>query len=81
MALVSSFLANVAALLVVAFVLSVVYENIAGNESFSLPFVNIIIVVLVGSVLFWWFGWRSTFVVLAIYGVFCIVGGLVERKY
>jgi hypothetical protein len=79
MALVLSLLANVAVLLVGALVLSVLYEAVAGNESFSLPFVNIIIVVLIGSVLFWWFGWRSTFIVLAVYGVFCIVGGLVER--
>jgi hypothetical protein len=79
MALVLSFLANVAVLVVGALVLSFVYEKVSGNESFSLPFANILIVVLVGSVLFWWFGWRSTFIVLAVYGVFCIVGGLVDR--
>ena len=79
MALVLGFVANFAVLLVAALVLSVVYENIAGNETFSLPFVNIIVVVLVGSVLFWWFGWRSTFIVVGTYGAFCVVAGLLDR--
>lgn len=79
MVLALSFFANLAVLLVGALVLSVVYETVAGNTSFSLPFVNILLVVLVGGVLFWWFGWQSTFLLLATYGAFCVAGGLLDR--
>ena len=69
-----------AALLIGSLILSVIYEGIAGNESFSLPFANILLVVVVGAVLYWLFGFKSTVIVLGLYAVWAVFGGLIERR-
>ena len=74
------FLLAVAALLVVSVVLSVIYEGIAGNESFSLPLANIFLVVVIGAGIYWFFGWTSTAIVLGLYAVWAVVGGLIDRS-
>lgn len=53
---------HVLVLLVGSVLFSVMYENIAGNERFSLPFLGIILVTLIGAILSVWWGWTSTFV-------------------
>ncbi len=60
--------------------ISVVYENIAGRETFSLPFSNIFLVTLVGTVLSVWWSWTSTLSTLTVYAVYSIVAGLYERS-
>jgi hypothetical protein len=70
---------HVAVLVVGSTVLSVVYEKIQGNESFSLPFFNILLITCVGGILSYWYGWLSTGIVLAVYGAFCIIGGFLDR--
>ena len=76
----SHFLLALAALLIGSLILSVIYEAIAGNESFSLPLGNIFLVVVLGSILFVFFGFKSTAVVLGCYAVWAVVGGLIERS-
>lgn len=62
-----------------ALILSVVYESLAGNRSFSLPLANITLVVLIGGTLFPFWGWTSTIVVLGLYSAWCVIGGLMDR--
>lgn len=59
--------------------LSVLYEYVAGNESFSLPWANIVLVTLVGGALSWAWGWAATLTVLAVYGGCCGLAGFVDR--
>ena len=75
-----NFVLAVAALLMGSVILSLVYEGIAGNESFSLPLANILLVVVVGGILYWYFGFRSTVIILGLYAVWAVVGGLIERR-
>jgi hypothetical protein len=74
------FFLALASLLIGSIILSIVYEGVAGNERFSLPFANIFLVVVVGSVLYFFFGFRSTIVVLGLYTVWAVVGGLIDRR-
>ncbi len=60
--------------------ISVIYENTAGRETFSLPFSNILLVTLVGTVLSVWWSWTSTLSTLTVYAVYSIVAGLYERS-
>lgn len=55
------------ALLFGSLILSLVYEGIAGHESFSPPFANIFLVLVVGAVLYGFFGFKSTLIVLGLY--------------
>ena len=66
---------HVLVLLVGSVLFSVMYENILGRESFSLPFVNITLVTLVGAIVSVWYGWTSTLVTLAVYGACCALAG------
>jgi hypothetical protein len=74
------FFLALAALLIGSLILSIVYEGVAGNESFSLPFANIFLVVVAGVVLYWFFGFKSTLIVLGVYAVWAVVGGLIDRR-
>ncbi len=60
--------------------ISVMSENIAGGETFSLPFSNILIVTLAGTALAVWWSWTSTLSTLTVYAVYSIVAGLYERS-
>ncbi len=60
--------------------LAVLYENIAGNESFSLPCSNIFFVTVVGTILSICWGWFSTLSTLAVYALFSIIAGVSERR-
>jgi len=60
--------------------ISVMYENIAGGETFSLPFSNILLVTLVGTALSVWWNWTSTLSTLTVYAVYSIVAGLYDRS-
>jgi hypothetical protein len=75
-----NFLLALAALFFGSLILSLVYEGIAGNESFSLPFANILLVVVVGAVLYWFFDFKSTVIVLGLYAAWAVVGGLMDRR-
>jgi len=74
------FLLAVAALLIGSLILSLVYEGVAGNEGFSLPMANIFLIVVGGAVLYWFFGFKSTVIVLGLYAIWAVVGGLIERR-
>ena len=60
--------------------ISVMYENIARRETFSLPFSNVLIITLVGTALAVWWSWTSTLSTLTVYAVYSIVAGLYERS-
>ncbi len=60
--------------------ISVMYENIAGGETLSLPFSNILLVTLVGTALSVWWNWTSTLSTLTVYAVYSIVAGLYDRS-
>ncbi len=75
----TSILAVVGVLLIGSAFLSVMAEGIAGNERFSLPFGNIVLVTLLGAVLFPFAGWISTAAVLGAYAAFSVMAGLQQR--
>ena len=58
---------------------SAVAAGLAGQQRFSLPFVNILLVTIVGAVLFPIWGWTSTAIILLIYLAFCVIAGLFDR--
>lgn len=72
-------LANMFTLLPLSFLFSALSCVIAGEKSFSLPFLSIIFITVLGSLLCTWFGWKSTIIILAIYALFSIVGGFISR--
>ena len=67
-------------LLVGAVLLSLLYEAVAGNESFSLPFVNILLVIVAGAAGYLFFGWPATGGVLCLYLLWAVGGGLLDRR-
>jgi hypothetical protein len=74
-------LALVFAVLVIGSVVaSLLYEGIAGNTHFSLPFGNMGLVTLVGIGLYFVWGWPASLTVLGLYVVFCLIGGLMDRN-
>ena len=78
----ATLLLHVIVLLVGSVLLSVMYESIVArgaDTSFSLPFLNILVVTVVGAGLSIWWGWKASLGTLAVYGLFCLVGGLLDR--
>jgi len=78
-ATVLKYLANIVVLIFGSIMLSVFSENIQGNSSFSLPFIWILIVLILGVILFSIYGWISPMFVLGGYAVICVVGGVLGR--
>ncbi len=74
------FILNIVTLVVGSTLFSVMYEMIAGNRSFSLPFGNILLATLIGAVMFLFGGWVSTVAVLGLYGVYCLIGAFADRS-
>ncbi len=75
-----AYLLALMALLGGSLILSLVYEKVAGNESFSLPFANVLVVTVIGMVLFVFFGYLSIVIILTLYGAIGVIGGLMERR-
>ena len=75
------FMISLVALLIGSLILSFLYELTAGNNKFSLPFLNIILVTVIGCALFPFFGFTSTVIILGVYGLWCAAGGLLERYH
>ncbi len=76
----TSILLQLAVLFIGSILLSGVYEAIVGSRSFSLPLSNILFVTTIGTVLSRWWGWTSTLAILALYGLYMIVAGFVDRR-
>ena len=70
----------VAVLVIGSVVASLLYEGVAGNTHFSLPFGNMALVTLVGFGLYFVWGWPASLMVLGLYVVFCLIGGLMDRN-
>lgn len=60
-------------------VLWLISEMIEGKREFSLHVGNVMLVTLIGLVLFPFWGWSSTAIVLGFFLVLWIVGAVVER--
>ena len=67
-------------LIVGSLLLSILAESIAGGGSFSLPFGNVFIVTVLGTVLSLFFGWTSTGILLALYTILYTVGVWDEHR-
>ena len=72
--------ANFALLVAGSFLFAAWGEMLTGATEFSLPFATILIVVIIGIILFFKFGWLSTIIILGVYGGMCVLGGLTERS-
>ena len=70
----------VAVLVIGSLIASLLYEGVAGNTHFSLPYSNMALVVLVGFGLYFVWGWPASLTVLGLYVVFCLIGGLMDRN-
>ena len=67
-------------LLLGSLVLSVMSENVAGRDTFSLPLSNILLVTLVGTTLSVWWSWPATLSTLTVYAIYSVVAGLLDRS-
>ena len=74
-----SILTHMVTLAVGSTLAALLYEATAGNESFSLPFSNVVLVTVIGTVLSQWWGWTATLSVLGVYTAYSVVGGFLER--
>ena len=72
--------ANVAVLLTGSILLAAWSEILGGATELSLPFATILLVVIVGSILFFRFGWLSTFIILGVYGGMSLWEGISQRS-
>jgi hypothetical protein len=57
-----------------------VSEAIEGKREFILHFGNVMLVTMLGLILFPFWGWRSTAIVLGSFGVLWIIGATVARR-
>ena len=69
-----SFLLAVLVLIISATALWFISEMIEGKRSFELHFGNILLVTLIGSAVFPFWGWISVALVLGLFGTFWIIG-------
>ena len=74
-----SFLLAVFVLFVASTILWFLSEKIEGKQVFKLHFGNILLVIVIGSISFLFWGWKSVVLVLGFFGVFWIIGSIVER--
>ena len=73
------FLLAVFVLLVASTLLWFLSEMIEGKRKFVLHFGNVLLVTVIGSVLFLFWGWISVLLVLGVFGGFWIVSSVVQR--
>ena len=74
-----SFLLAVLVLIISATALWFISEMIEGKRSFELHFGNILLVTLIGSAVFPFWGWISVALVLGLFGTFWIIGAVARR--
>ena len=73
------FILSAVALFVGSFILSFTSGLVAGYKTFSLSPLHIVGLTVIGSALFPFFGFTSTVILLILYGMLCLAGGLWER--
>ena len=74
-----SFLLAVLVLIISSTALWFISEMIEGKQSFILHFGNILLVTLIGSVAFPFWGWISVLLVLVVFGSLWIIGAVARR--
>ena len=73
-------LANMTVLFMATAVLNVIEGSASGAQEFPVHFGWMTLNTLVGTVLCFWFGWTSTFILLGVFGAWSISGGLWQRR-
>jgi hypothetical protein len=74
-----SFLLAVLVLIISSTALWFISEMIEGKQSFELHFGNILLVTLIGSAVFLFWGWISVALVLGLFGAFWIIAAVAQR--
>ncbi len=74
-----NFIAHFVSIVSGMFIFTAIGQWIQKIESFSLPLPLMLLVLIVGIVLFHWFGWISTLILLGGYGILCICDGIYGR--
>ncbi len=74
------FLLAVAALALASIVLNLLSDFMSGRDSSTLEWGSVLVVTLVGSLLFWIFGWNGVLGVLAVLGGWSMLGVLLQRR-
>ena len=73
------FLTAVAALALASIVLNLLSDFMSGRDPSTLEWGSVLVVMLVGSGLFWIWGWNGVLGVLAVLGGWSMIGILLER--
>ncbi len=73
------FLLAVAALALYSIALNLLSDFVSGRDSSTLEWGSVLVVTLVGSGLFWIWGWNGVLGVLAVLGGWSMLGILLER--
>jgi len=74
-----SFLLAVFVLFVASTLLWFLSEMIEGKQKYVLHVGNVLLVTILGSILFLFWGWKSVVLVLSVFGGLWIIGSVVER--
>ncbi len=74
------FLLAVAALSLYSIVLNLLSDFMSGRDSSTLEWGSVLVVTLVGSLLFWIFGWNGVLGVFAVLGGWSMLGILLLRR-
>ncbi len=74
------FLLAVAALALYSIALNLLSDFVSGSDPSTLEWGSVLVVTLVGSLLFWIFGWNGVLGVLAVLSGWSMLGILLERR-
>ncbi len=74
------FLIAVAALALASIALNLLSDFMSGRDPSTLEWGSVLVVMLVGSGLFWIWGWNGVLGVLAVLGGWSMIGILLERR-
>ena len=73
------FIAHFVSIVSGMFIFTAIGQWIQRTKSFSLPLLYMLLVLIAGIVLFHWFGWMSTLILLGAYGLLMIGDGIYGR--
>lgn len=76
----AAFLLSVVVLWVGSMLLGFLGDLLTGQETVTLWGCTPILVVILGSALFPWWGWKSTLGILAIIATWTVIGAILERR-
>ncbi len=74
------FLLAVAALVLASIVLNLLSDFMSGRDPSTLEWGSVLVVTLLGSGLFWIWGWNGVLGILAVLGGWSMLGALLQRR-